>query len=218
MKIKKFTQIPNWIILKRDLSDASFRTYVVLKSFKFGSKNPFPSQTTLAGLRDKSKKSIIEHLKDLRILELISYKKRGFSSSNQYQFIGEESYTDDSEEIVTPKEKETAPLNSQNLQPNNTEFNNTKINNLRGDSRNSFKDRKLTSEEEDLVERIVEWNTRPIFGTLLTEKQVRFQVIHTVKKYGFEKINKIFDETANTYSPHPRDFWNAIKELKEDFQ
>jgi hypothetical protein len=42
------------------------------------------------------------------------------------------------------------------------------------------------------------------------------QVTHTVRKYGMEKIWKIYDTVANkSYSPHPRDFWNEIKALKE---
>ena len=215
MKMKKFTQIPNWIISNAQIPDSSFRTYSVLKSFKYGSNNPFPSQATLAKIRNKSKKSIIEHLKILRKLSLLSYKKRGFSSSNQYQFIGEENHIDDGEEFVTTKIKETSALNSQNLQSNNTEVNNTKINNLKGDNKNSFKrERELSLEEIKLVEKIVEWNTRSVFNTLLTERQVRFQVLHTVKKYGLEKVKLIFDRTANTTYPHPKDFWNEIKELK----
>ncbi len=217
IKIKKFTQIPNWIIINEKITDSSFRTYVVLKSFKFGSNDPFPSQATLAGLRAKSKKSIIEHLKSLKNLGFLIYKKRGFSSSNQYQFIGEDNYTDDSEEIVTTKTKEISPLNSRNLQPNNTKFNKTKINNLQGDNNNSYKERELTPEEEDLVEKIVEWNIRPIFNTLLPEKRVRMMVKNTVKKYGFKEVWEIYDEVANkSYAPHPMDFWNEIKELKEE--
>lgn len=90
------------------------------------------------------------------------------------------------------------------------------IKNLQGDVK-SFKDEELTSYEREVVEKVVEWNTRPIFNTILPVKMVRRQVTYTIKKHGAERIWKLFDEIANKgYSPHPKDFWNAIKDLKRE--
>lgn len=135
-EMKNFSIILNPIIRDSKITDAAFRTYVVLKTFQFtlpsGQTNPFPSQATIAKIRGKSKKSIISHLKMLKSLGLISYKKRGYSASNMYHFIGEEKYTIDSgntEDNYTSKVKETSHLSLQKLQPNNNEINNTKTNN-----------------------------------------------------------------------------------------
>lgn len=133
MKSKfRFTQIPNFVILDKNINDAEFRTFAVLKSFKYKNNDVFPSQKTLSELRGKSKRSIIAHLKKLRLNNHIQYKKRGYSASNKYCFISEDNYINDNEDVEnynTFKVKETSPQKLQILQPNNTEIKNTKINN-----------------------------------------------------------------------------------------
>lgn len=129
----KFTQVSNYIIFDKNVSDAEFRTYIVLKSHKYGSGHVFPSQKTLSEIRGRSKKSIITHLKGLRSKGYVQYKKRGYSASNQYEFISEENYTNDvcnNNKKYTSKVKKSSPLSTQKLQPNNTETNNTEINNI----------------------------------------------------------------------------------------
>ena len=129
----RFTQIPNFIILDTKITDAEFRTYAVLKSFKYKDGNVFPSQKTLSELRGKSRKSIITHLKKLRFKKHIQYEKRGYSASNQYYFISEDNYTNDEvgmESNDTSNVKETSSLKLQILQPNNNEINNIKTNNI----------------------------------------------------------------------------------------
>jgi len=129
---RDFTQIPNEIIKDKNIPDGAFRTYLLLKSYKYGSSKVFPSQNTLAAIRGKTKKTIITHLKILKDKNLITYKKRGFSASNQYELIGEENYTNDNRESMknyTSKMKKNLPLSLRRLQPNNTETNNTKMSN-----------------------------------------------------------------------------------------
>jgi len=129
---RNFTQIPNAIITNKNLPDGAFRTYTLLKSFKYGSGSVFPSQMTLAKIRGKSKRTIINHLKTLRSNKLITYKKRGFSASNQY-FISEENYTNgetNSEIGYISKVTKTSPLLLQKVQPNNIKTKNTKSNNM----------------------------------------------------------------------------------------
>lgn len=209
MKNKDFTQIPNFLIKDKKLSDPEFRTYALLKSYKYGDKgNVFPSQATLAEVRGKSRKSIIGHIHSLKAKGIIDFKRRGYSQSNLYRFISEENYTSNV--------KESSPEKLQNLHTKNTESNNTEFKNISGDV--SYKKEKELSEEElDLVEKIVKWNTRPVFNTLLPKYAVRLQITHVIQKYGYEKIYKIWDGYAvKAYSPHPKGFWNAIKKLKED--
>lgn len=125
---KDFTQIENSITKNAQIPDGAFRTYVVLKSFKFGESKVFPSQETMAKLRSKSKRTIIEHLKMLRKAGFISYKKRGFSASNQYEFITEENFTNGvviSAKNFSARVKNTSHLKLQKLQSNNTETKNT---------------------------------------------------------------------------------------------
>lgn len=133
MKSKfRFTQIPNFIIIDKNINDAEFRTFAVLKSFKYKDGNVFPSQKTLSELRGKSKRSIIAHLKKLRLNNHIQYKKRGYSASNQYHFISEDNYINDSKDIENndiSNVKKTSSLKLQILQPNNTKTKNTEINN-----------------------------------------------------------------------------------------
>jgi hypothetical protein len=216
MNQKDFTLIPNRLIRDATIPDCAFRTYAVLKSFKFGSGKVFPSQETLADIRGKTTRIIIEHLKVLRSKKLISYQKRGFSASNQYHFIDEENFTNETykgENNFTPIVKKLSPLSLQNLHPNNTKINNTKTKNLPRDI--PYKE-KISPKESDLIERIVEWNCRPIFNTINPEGEVRRQAYNTVNKYGVEVIWQIFNKIANkAYKPHPKDFWNAIRELKE---
>lgn len=209
MKNKDFTQVPNYLIRNREITDAVLRTYIVLKSFKYGKGNVFPSQQTLADIQGKSKKSIIDHLKVLKAKKIIDYKRRGYSQSNLYTFINEENYTS----IV----KESSPDKPQNLHSNNTELNHTESKNIYRDV--SYKrEKELSKEEFDLVEKIVEWNTRPIFNPLSSKHVVRLQITHTIQKWGFDKIYSIWDKYAvKPYSAHPKNFWNAIKELKEGY-
>lgn len=134
---KNFTKIPNPILKDISISDGAFRTYSVLRSFSFNDGNVFPSIETIAKIRGKSKKTIIEHHKQLRSLGLLRYKRRGYSASNQYEFIGEEKYTNESNEnelIDTSKVEPTTPQYLQNLQPNNTEIDNTEKNKLQGEA------------------------------------------------------------------------------------
>lgn len=66
-----------------------------------------------------------------------------------------------------------------------------------------------------LIDKIVEWNCRDTFNTILNPKIVRSMIENSIDKYGREIINKLWEDIAvNGYSPHPKDFWNAIKALK----
>src|SRR3989344_5749011 len=134
MKIKdKFVQIENSVIFNVNIPNSIFRTYMVLKTFKYGEGKVFPSQATLANLRGLSTRSIIYHLQVLKTLNLISYKKRGYSTSNEYFFIGDENFTNDlndSEEITTSIMQNNSDQIFENLHSNNNKINNTEKNNI----------------------------------------------------------------------------------------
>ncbi|MFZ3301392.1 MAG: helix-turn-helix domain-containing protein [Microgenomates group bacterium] len=194
---KNFTQIPNEIILDKSLPDSEFRMYVLLKSYKYGDNgNVFPSQATLARARGKSRESVNKQIQSLRNKGYIDYKRRGYSQSNLYHFICEENFT--------TNENKSYHHKLQNVHTNKTVSNNTENNKI------------LSEKHLNLIEKIAEWNTRPIFNTTSSKKHVRLLLSYTIKKYGFDAVYKIWDETVNkSSSPHPMYFWNAIKELRE---
>lgn len=131
--MKNFTQIFNAIIKDTNISDSAFRTYVALKTFEYGSSKIFPSINTLKKLRGKSSKTIITHLKELKKKGYISYKRRGFSASNEYKLIGEEKFTNDGvigDVNDTSMVKKSSSLLLQKFQPNNTKINNKEFKNI----------------------------------------------------------------------------------------
>lgn len=72
----------------------------------------------------------------------------------------------------------------------------------------------LSGEERALVENIVKWVMNPLFGTWLPRKVEMFRSIGAVRKHGYAKILQIYEEVAiRGSSPHPKIFWERIKEL-----
>ena len=133
MKMKNFTQIPNEVVFNTEVSDGAFRTYVALKSFKYGQGQVFPSERTISKQRNKTTRTIINHIKELKLSGLISYKKRGFSASNSYKFNEENNFSNEAslqENKFTSIEKVDSPLIRNSLHTKNTEIKNTKINNI----------------------------------------------------------------------------------------
>ncbi len=129
---KDFTQISNSIIKDTSLSDGAFRTYILLKSYKFTSNEIFPAQLTLAMLRGVTRETISHHIKELLDKKYIKRKKRGFSKTNSYLLIRETSFTisnDISEDYFTNEGKSTSQIKCNNLHANNTKGKNTKNNN-----------------------------------------------------------------------------------------
>lgn len=116
--MKNFTQIENSRIENRDISDGAFRTYLVIRSFKYGNKGRiFPSLKTIADRRGKSIRAIETHLDELRKGGWIKTSKRGYSMSSQYELIGVENFT--------PKWNKSSPQYGRKLPPNNIKDKNT---------------------------------------------------------------------------------------------
>ncbi|RJR28031.1 hypothetical protein C4561_00810 [candidate division WWE3 bacterium] len=78
----------------------------------------------------------------------------------------------------------------------------------------SGKPPELSGEEKVLVENIVKWVMNPMFKTWLPEKVEKYRAIGAIRKYGYAAILKIYKEEAEWgLSPHPKPFWERIKEL-----
>ncbi len=118
---EKFTQIPNYIIYKTDLSDTAFRTFCHLKSFCYKKATAFPSQSTLSTDRKKSVRSINKHIQELKSLGLIQIGKRGRGQSNIYTLTSEENFISETK-ISSHNIGKILPIN--NIKLNNTGFNN----------------------------------------------------------------------------------------------
>ncbi|MFH2062275.1 MAG: hypothetical protein ABIJ43_04800 [Candidatus Beckwithbacteria bacterium] len=130
-RTKGFTQINNEIIFDSRVSNGEFRTYVLLKSFKFGSKGKsFPSQQTVASLVDQTRETVNMHVGRLIKLGYISAKRRGYSSSNEYCFICDNNLTNDSNKNITSSVRKNSYHMLDNRHTNNTKENNTETNNI----------------------------------------------------------------------------------------
>ncbi len=128
-----FTQIPNLLLQNHQLSDGDLVTLLVLLSLRFGNNSIFYSQEHIARLRGKKKRTIQMHLKRLKQLGFIDYKKRGYSTSNLYTFNDEKIFTNDSnnsEKNFTTITRDISSHKSNKVPPNNTKVNNTNYNNM----------------------------------------------------------------------------------------
>jgi len=120
--MKNFTQIENIKIDDSNISDGAFRTYMAIRSYKYGNHDVFPSIKSIAKKRGKSIKTITTHLNELRLKGWIKTKKRGYSMSNLYELVGVENFT--------PKWRFPSIQYRRKLQPNNTRDNNTEDKNM----------------------------------------------------------------------------------------
>lgn len=131
MKKAGFTQVPNKITFDNRISDGAFRTFVAIRSYKYGERGKaFPSQETIGKRRGKTRETISKHVKEIKDARLWTVRKRGFSASNEYIFNGKEKLTnskDRGESELTPIVEILPPLPCQKRHPNKTKENNTEI-------------------------------------------------------------------------------------------
>ena len=71
-----------------------------------------------------------------------------------------------------------------------------------------------TLEEEALIDKVFEWQNRPIQGIKTPPEELRKQITNTVRTYGVEVVSEIYERTANGALPSTYQFWQEIKELK----
>lgn len=131
---KDFTQIPNNVTKNEKLSDGAYRTYVLLLSYKFSATTRvYPSHKTLSKLRGTDPRTIGNHLNELRTNRLVSWKRRGFSSTNEYVFIMEDKFRNDGinkESKLPYVSKKSTYMLRKDFLGNNIDVNNTKDKNI----------------------------------------------------------------------------------------
>lgn len=134
LKTTAFIQMPNEILCHENLSDESFRTLCVLLTFKFKNSPTFPSLKTISLRRNRCRNSILTHIKELKKLGIITYKKRGYSKSNEYSFnftvgcdngVSKNKYIPSNEYSTS----QFASIDNPSVQDPNNKIINTEINN-----------------------------------------------------------------------------------------
>ncbi len=79
-----FTQIPNTILRREDLSPGAKLTYMALLSYSWQKGSCFPGQDTLAEDLGVSRRSVITYLQHLQKSGLLKIKRRGLGKTNVY--------------------------------------------------------------------------------------------------------------------------------------
>ena len=127
-KKKDFTIVDNKIIRDRSISDGEFRTLVELMSYSFEGSKPFASQETMANEIGKSRETVNAHLRALKELGVIDFKRRGYSTTNLYTIKCEDYLTnglDISDDFSISDERVSSHDLWEETNTNNTKSNKT---------------------------------------------------------------------------------------------
>ena len=117
-----FTQIPNLVLRRSDLSPGAKLTYMALLSYAWQEDHAYPGQDRLATDMGVSERSVITYLKQLQESGLITIRRRGLGMTNIYVL---HRLIPRSEKSAPLDVKEPTPLEMQDLQPKKTQVNNT---------------------------------------------------------------------------------------------
>ena len=79
-----FTQIPNAILRRPDVTPGAKLTYMALLSYAWQKGSCFPGQDTLADDLGVSKRSVVTYLQQLQEAGLLHVKRRGLGQTNVY--------------------------------------------------------------------------------------------------------------------------------------
>jgi hypothetical protein len=108
-----FTQIPNLVLRRPDLSPGAKLTYMVLLSYAWQSDSCYPGQDRLAHDMGVTERSVYTYLKQLQELKLVSVLRRGLNQTNVYVlhrlFSGSENISDLDQKLVSDQEPQILP-------------------------------------------------------------------------------------------------------------
>ena len=79
-----FTQIPNAILRRPDVTAGAKITYMALLSYAWQKDSCFPGQDTLALDTGVGKRSVVRYLQELQAIGLLEIKRRGLGLTNVY--------------------------------------------------------------------------------------------------------------------------------------
>ena len=80
-----FTQVPNFILTKKDISVGAKLAYAMLLKYAWDNDACFPGQVTLAKDMGAAERSVRTYLKELEKVELLEIKQRGLGKTNLYR-------------------------------------------------------------------------------------------------------------------------------------
>jgi hypothetical protein len=80
-----FTQVPNFILTKKDISVGAKLAYAMLLKYAWDNDACFPGQVRLAEDMGAAERSVRTYLKELETVELLEIKQRGLGKTNLYR-------------------------------------------------------------------------------------------------------------------------------------
>jgi biotin operon repressor len=80
-----FTQVPNLLLRRTDISHGAKIAYAMLLSYAWGSEKCFPGQARLATDLGVERKAVIRYLQELKDKGLITVTRRGMGKTNVYR-------------------------------------------------------------------------------------------------------------------------------------
>jgi len=108
-KNSNFTQIPNELIYDPNVTPSEFRVCAALLSFGYGANPIFPSQALVSKKIGVSDRTVRYKISSLKKKGYLTYNRRGFNKSNQYNFLS--------------NRKEASFIRGTNFPPKNTSNN-----------------------------------------------------------------------------------------------
>lgn len=80
-----FTQVPNFILTKADISVGAKLAYAMILKYLWNNDACFPGQTTLAADMGAGERSVRTYLKELESAGLLEITQRGLGRTNLYR-------------------------------------------------------------------------------------------------------------------------------------
>ena len=80
-----FTQVPNFILTKKELSVGAKLAYAMLLKYAWADQACFPGQLTLANDMGAGERSVRTYLKELETARILEIKQRGLGKTNLYR-------------------------------------------------------------------------------------------------------------------------------------
>src|SRR5712692_2523517 len=80
-----FTQVPNFMLTKKDISVGAKLAYAMLLKYPWGDDACFPGQLKLAADMGAGERSVRTYLKELEAANILEIKQRGLGKTNLYR-------------------------------------------------------------------------------------------------------------------------------------
>jgi hypothetical protein len=83
--LKGFTQVPNFLLTKKEISVGAKLAYAMLLKYARADNACFPGQVRLAEDMGAGERSVRTYLKELEAANILEIKKRGLGKTNLYR-------------------------------------------------------------------------------------------------------------------------------------